>query len=358
MSKYTIVIADTDETYISPLEMKFAEELSAKVELEIITEEVYFNEYFASARNIDMLVISEDLYTSEIQKHDIKSIYVLVENSESAGAEESADSEIRLAVKRVFKYSSISEIYAEITFDSLRNLPSSDSPVHGSTVVMIYSAIGGAGKTTTALGLCACLANNFKRVLYIDAETLQTYFYYLKDKSPLSSSVYSEFRPDNSDLFGRIKHYVRNEKFDYVPPFPSAIFGSDINLDSYNALITSAKASNEYDYIIVDTDSSLNEEKTKLLSLADKAVILVNQDKYSVIKTSALLGSVNLGDKDKYAFVCAKFHSDKPNETLDDGSKDSFVLSEYIEYIDQIDNCDLDGLSKNRGFQKLAYLLL
>jgi hypothetical protein len=43
---------------------------------------------------------------------------------------------------------------------------------------------------------------------------------------------------------------------------------------------------------------------------------------------------------------------------LEENAGDRFIVSEYIEFIDHIDRCDLMSLSKVRGFQKLAYLLL
>ena len=48
MAKPRIIIADTDINYIIPLQAKFAEEFPDETELEIITDQSYFEQLFAS----------------------------------------------------------------------------------------------------------------------------------------------------------------------------------------------------------------------------------------------------------------------------------------------------------------------
>ena len=72
MVKSTIILADTDEKFLTPLELKFVEELDEDADIEIITEASYFNEYFLSPKSASVLVVSEDLYTSDLQKQYIK----------------------------------------------------------------------------------------------------------------------------------------------------------------------------------------------------------------------------------------------------------------------------------------------
>ena len=47
MSKPLIVIADTDEMYLSTIERKLLKELGNRIELEIISDEAYFFEFFS-----------------------------------------------------------------------------------------------------------------------------------------------------------------------------------------------------------------------------------------------------------------------------------------------------------------------
>ena len=57
MSKPRIIIADTDISYIIPLQVKFIEEYFEKVELEIITDREYFMTLFSAPQRADFLLV-------------------------------------------------------------------------------------------------------------------------------------------------------------------------------------------------------------------------------------------------------------------------------------------------------------
>ena len=107
MSRPRIIIADTDVNYIQSLQLKFIEEFFEKIDLEIITEREYFDELFSVPQKAEILVVSEDLYESSLQRHNISKVFLMVEQDENDGTEE-------LNVNKIFKYSSIKEIFNEI----------------------------------------------------------------------------------------------------------------------------------------------------------------------------------------------------------------------------------------------------
>ena len=75
-----IVVVDTDEEYLAPLEYKRLEEWEEKADIEIITQLKYFNEFFSQPRSIFMLIINEFLYNEKIQKQNCSHVFVLREN--------------------------------------------------------------------------------------------------------------------------------------------------------------------------------------------------------------------------------------------------------------------------------------
>lgn len=79
MSKLSIVLVDTDERYLIPLELKFIEELGNQADIMVITELKYLEEYFSSPRHIDVLLINEKLYSKDIEKHNIANTFLLLE---------------------------------------------------------------------------------------------------------------------------------------------------------------------------------------------------------------------------------------------------------------------------------------
>ena len=74
MENIKIVVADTDEEYLAPLEYKLAEEWKDKGDIEVITSLKYFNEYFSQPRDIFILIINEYLY-SERSESKIADIF-------------------------------------------------------------------------------------------------------------------------------------------------------------------------------------------------------------------------------------------------------------------------------------------
>ena len=97
MAKPRIIIADTDISYIVPLQLKFVEDFFEKVELEIITDEQYYDTLFSTPQRADILIVSEGLYSQTMQRHNISHIFVMNEQYEE---DQTAD----LNVNHIFKY--------------------------------------------------------------------------------------------------------------------------------------------------------------------------------------------------------------------------------------------------------------
>ena len=146
MAKPRIIIADTDINYIIPLQAKFAEEFPDETELEIITDQSYFEQLFASPQKADILIVSDRLYSGALRRHDIGYIFVMAEQYEEGTTEE-------LSINRLFKYTSLREIFNEIVGKSSDVLNTKIHTKKACQTVLVCSACGGAGKTTVAMGL-------------------------------------------------------------------------------------------------------------------------------------------------------------------------------------------------------------
>jgi len=102
MSKLTIIIADEDENYLSPIEIKFLEEIGDVAEIITITDRDYFDEYFGIPRKVDVLIIDKIFYKDYLSKHDINKIFILNETSD------------KIAENEIYKYTSVKDIYDEV----------------------------------------------------------------------------------------------------------------------------------------------------------------------------------------------------------------------------------------------------
>ena len=223
---------------------------------------------------------------------------------------------------------------------------------------MVYSASGGVGKTTIALGVSNAMAKSYNNVLYINAQRLNSFQHYLKNKSTIPSNVISEFTSKEANLFGRINHIIRNENFNYLPPFGMALSSLNLDCTIFSELIKTAKATKQYDAIIVDTESVFNKKTADLITLADKVIIALNQTRQSVYATNMLLKNISWNDNEKYYFVCNNFDESNPNALTMDDYKPNFMVNEYIKHFDKFDEKNLDDISKESDIQKIAYLII
>lgn len=349
MYKPRIIIADSDENYITPLQLKFVEEYFNKVNLEIVTDERYFQELFSTPQKVDVLVVSENLYSSDLQRHDIHHTFVMTEQYEK---DQTAD----LAVDRIFKYTSIKVIFNQIVGKSTGVLQTSEVQ-KDCKIVLVYSASGGVGKTTLSLGMSHCLTRSYKRVLYINAARLQYFQEMLENQSAITASeVYSKLASANEHIYSEIEHVIRREVFNYLPPFKAPLMSLGLPYSIYENIVQSAKASKEYDYIIIDADATFDEEKANLFSIADKVVIVTKQNRSSVYATNVLVGNVDGVDSEKYLFICNDFDKEEENALISPEVR--FTVNDYIRHFEHYDQMKCEDFSKDSGVQRMSFLVV
>lgn len=352
MAKPRIIIADTDINYIIPLQLKFVEDFFEMVDVEIITTEEYFDTLFSTPQRADILIVSEDLYSQSMQRHNISHIFVMNEQYEE---DQTAD----LNVNHIFKYTSIKEIFNEITGKSADVLKIQKDGKQETQVVLFYSASGGVGKTTAAMGVSASLTKNYKRVLYINAARLQVFQHMLENHSSITApDVYAKLTAASEGIYSEIKHVIRKELFSYLPPFKAALMSLGLNYSVFEKIIVSAKKSGDFDFIIVDADVTFDEDKAALLNLADKVIVVVKQTLASVLATNILVSNINGASADKYVFICNDFNKERDNALISPNVALKFSVSDYIEHFDHYANMKPTDLSKESSVQKAAFLIV
>ena len=82
---------------------------------------------------------------------------------------------------RLFKYTSVREIFNEITGRCKDTLYAEQDAGKETKIILITSASGGVGKTSVAFGLCRCLERNYKKTLYVNADRLQSFQWMLEN---------------------------------------------------------------------------------------------------------------------------------------------------------------------------------
>ncbi len=352
MAKPKIIIADSDRDYVIPIQYKFVEEFFEKVDIEVITEESYFNEYFAEPKKAEILIISEDLFDNGVLRHDIGHIFIMTEQY-------TEESTAQLNVSHIYKYTSIKEIFTEIIGKSQGSLRVHGDEKKEPQIILVTSACGGTGKTTVALGISACLTKNYKKVLYINADRLQHFQHLLDNKTPITAlDVYARFTNRAALVFSEIKHIVRKEQFSYIPPFKSSLMSLGISYMVFSELAVAAKKSKEFDYVVVDADIAFDDFKAGLLNVADKVIVVTKQDMGSVYATNILASNINGLNSEKYMFVCNDFDRKNANALVSSEVSMKFAVNEYIEHFADYSRMRPDDFSNEKGIQKTTFLII
>lgn len=351
MLKPRIIIADCDFEYIGPLHQKFVENFFDRINIEIITDANYFTEFFSLPQKIDLLIISESLMTDAVKMQNIGKVFILSEDMDSRNTDRGEE-------KTIYKYSRLNEIYSTITSSCPQLKATLVNEDREPQIIMTYSAVGGSGKTTSAMGIASCLSNRLKQVLYINTTSLQAFHSWLDDKSDiLDSADYALFLNSGESFFDDIKHILRTEKFTYLPPFRNALLSIGMNGMVYRRLILEAKKSRLYDYIVVDTDSVFDEKNASLLEIADKVVILVKPTEAGVEATNMLVNNINGSLEEKYIYVSndiGQFNTKEENQLF---ASSRFKISERIEYIEDCSKLTVEDLDKNEDMARLSYVI-
>lgn len=352
MAKPRVIIADEDVKYIVPLQFKFVTDFFNKIELEIISDRSYFEEFFSKPQNAEILIVSDELYDSSLQRHNIANMFVMMEQFEEGDTGD-------LNVNRLFKYTSIKEIFNEIVGKSADALNIAAVEKRETQIVLVTSAAGGVGKTTVAMGIAAYLAQNYKRVLYINASRLQCFQNMFDNVTSLiSPEIYSKLMNPEENIYYEIKHVIRKELFSYLPAFKASLLSIGLEYSVFKTIILSAKQSDDYDYIVVDTENTFDEQFTQLLDLANKVILVTTQTEQSVYHTNLLVANVNGISSDKYAFVCNDFNSDEENAIIRPEMNMKFTIENYIEHSTTLNRKKISDYAKVQGIQKTALLVM
>ncbi|MEC0249426.1 hypothetical protein P4H65_26965 [Paenibacillus chitinolyticus] len=184
------------------------------------------------------------------------------------------------------------------------------------SVLAVYSAFGGSGKSVLALNMAAQLAAQGKKVLYMSLEAVSSSALLLKDGPPDSFSrlLYAwrkspDRTADYADLL-QCRHPAYG--FDYLAPLPNIREADELQAEDVSGLVRRIADSGICDVLLLDLDSAVQPRTLGALQAGDIVVWLVTQDAHALYKTRKVREALRNSESMK---SCA--------------SKSLFVLNKY-----------------------------
>ena len=157
--------------------------------------------------------------------------------------------------------------------------------------------------------------------------------------------------------YEKIKGVIHNKIFDYVLPFSQPLISIGIEYCVYRKLIEVIKESGDYDFIIVDADAGFTDEKVKLISMADKVIMVLKQNTNSVNTTKLMVQGINNIDNDRYIFVCNDY-DEKEDSAIECCQILKTKIENYIGHIVDYDRKKCSGIARESGIEKISYLII
>lgn len=356
MGKYTLVMAIKDENYLFPLELALAEKVGENVDIEVISNPDYFETFFSYPRSIDLMIIDDFFEKADFKRHNIKKVFLLTEevpdDDEPQAQRRITDTQ---QFARVFKYLTLSVLVSSIVPPEWGGANKLNA---GTQIIAVISPEGGAGCSTVALGVAACLKQSLKRTLYIDTESLQSFHQHLSNCKEMTLDSCAKLRSPSPRIYQDIKAELQHEHFSYLPALPASRYALGITGAAYLQFVKAAQASGDFDMIVLDVGDELTPETIPLLDAASRILIVFRQGNDSAFKMRILMHNINCGDKDKFHFVCNRYQRNVLNAFVSEEFGNTIKIDEYIEEFPLESAFDIKTLAKNEGLQKVAYAMM
>lgn len=163
--------------------------------------------------------------------------------------------------------------------------------------IAITNQKGGVGKTTTAINLSACLAENGMKVLVLDIDPQGNCSSGLGiDKDGEQNTIYQLIIGDCE-----VKEAITHTDFEGLDIIPSDVnlAGAEIELldikdKEYLLQKKIAEVKEDYDYIIIDCPPSLNTLTLNAMTTADSIIVPIQCEYYALEGLSQLIHTIEL----------------------------------------------------------------
>lgn len=341
MKKNTILIVSNDTEYIASIECTLATEISLDYSLEIITDSNYLEEYLKVPHKIAALIIEESMAKLFSSAQIVGKALFLTDRDDQPNMINKLDGAEIILRKLGTEFIKISSKAGTID----------------SKIIDVVSIAGGSGKTVTALGIARQLSKMRKKVLYIDAENMQTFRECLggtDDKTFDVTKVDILMDPKNCKA-ADLESNILRDRFDYLAPLKGNLMRYQLSESNLQAYARRIAAENIYDYIVVEHGTSGNAEFYDYINGSSKIVVTTFQDKRCAGRMKTFLENTSqfMG---QVVIVCNYFDESKDNSMQKIADECNIPVCERVELLDG--NLTMNEIDNKGLFMQTAQAIM
>lgn len=285
MKKIQLVMADADSAYLESVAAYIRDSNEeSKFTMKLFSDKTRLQNHLNSEPFIDILLVSPEMLPEPNQAD----LTIVLEDDRIIEYEAEHPS--------VFKYQPLNQLLSRILSIYYENRGKVEGLGNGGNrtrVLSVYSAAGGAGKTTLAVNLCKQMALMDQRVFYLNFELLHsTSLFFTSTEAYHSSQILYYLKANPDQLISKIESLKQHDPYNKVDYFDLPVNAEemqDLSETDTEKLITSLIEMENYDSIIIDLDSAIEERTRASFKRSDQILWLLNNDVQSLHKTSFLL---------------------------------------------------------------------
>ena len=310
MSKIRLIFADQDTVYMDYfLNYIRSSKEAEKFEIKMFSSKENLEKYLIDKPIADILLISSSFQFDFPPTHQAITIYL--QNEIILDSQDDSFT--------IYKYQPLNQLISQILsiyYEHSQKISKISKSIRTKTIA-VYSAAGGTGKTTVAVQLCRQLALQNQKVFYLNLELFHsTSLYFSSPEDQPSSQILYYLKANPNQLLGKIESLKKRDTQTNVEYFDMAVSAEEmleITAEEVERLLDGLVQTENYDYIILDLDSTTHMRIKAALKYSQHIIWVLNPDVQSFLKTATMI--------EEYGMIF--------DEEEDISSKSIYVLNRY-----------------------------
>lgn len=307
MQPVRLVLAVQDKGYIEPL-LHYIQcsEYAVIVQVTAFTRAEAFLQFMESGSRPDLVVGDTELLKAWLSASESSLPWIAL----MEGGEEKPEGD----GLTVSKYQPLSRLLESwIQYVQERRGGARMDRTEGTRIIGITSALGGCGKTTTAVNMAKQLAVMGSKVFYLNLETVNSSAVFPIGpeigRRPFSRLLYDLKAVQETGEEADVEPYIlRNEALKCDVFAPNGHIGElmEMTFEDAKTLIRSIAGSGRYDFIVLDSDWVTGERFQALVTESHLLWWILLDDLIGMFKSGARLNDLERRDPDLFGNMMAK----------------------------------------------------